>query len=72
MAGSLSSENEEKLIEVVRRYPVIYDKYEPGHRDNTVENAWKEVVSLVDFVDDTKQAKAFFQNIKKRYCKYRQ
>ena len=73
MAGSLSSENEEKLTEVVRRYPVIYDKSEPGHRDNnTVENAWKEVISLVDFVDDTKQAKAFFQNIKKRYCKYRQ
>ena len=72
MAGFISSENEEKLTEVVRMYPVIYDKSEPGHREkNTVENAWKEVVMFVDFVVDTKQAKAFFHNIKKRYCKYR-
>ena len=72
MAGSLSAENEEKLAEVVRRYPVIYDKSEAGHRDNNiVSNAWKEVIALVDFVNDTKEAKILFQNIRKRYCKYR-
>ena len=72
MAGSLSAENEEKLSEVVRRYPVIYDKSEAGHRDNNIVlNAWKEVIALVDFVNDTKEAKILFQNIRKRYCKYR-
>ena len=70
MAGSLSEENEEKLTEVVRRYPVIYEKSEAGHRDNNIVlNAWKKVIALVDFVNDTNEAKILFQNIRKRYCK---
>ena len=57
MAGSLS---------------VIYDKSEAGHRDNNIVlNAWKEVIALVDFVNDTTEEKILFQNIRKRYCKYR-
>ena len=41
---ALSVQENEKLAEVVRKYPCLYDKSRKEYKDKTVvENAWKEV-----------------------------
>ena len=40
------SEDFEKLCEVVRDYPILYDKSQKGYKErDAVENAWNEVSS---------------------------
>ena len=47
----LNISEEEKLCEVVRDYPILYDKSQKGYKErDAVENAWNEVSSLLDFV----------------------
>ena len=42
----------ERLGEAVRDFPVIYDKQNRAQKDtNVVDNAWKEVVDTLDFVE---------------------
>ena len=37
--------SDEKLAEAIRKYPVIYDKREKGHKDKILgPNAWAKVV----------------------------
>ena len=50
-----SLKEEEKLIEVFRDYPVIYDKTVPGHKDQVVlENAWKAITNQLEFLENGK------------------
>ena len=56
--ASLNLLKEEELSEAIRSYPVIYDKRNRGYKDkNIVNNAWKEFVDSLDFVEDVNQAK---------------
>ena len=68
--ATLTLIQEEELSELIRSYPVIYDKRDPSHKEkDVVANAWKEVVASCDFVHDEKTAEALFKNLKKRYQK---
>lgn len=45
---SLNSVNDEKLIECVRNYPVLYKSSDKNYKDNSVkENAWKEISHVI-------------------------
>ena len=70
MACALNSKCEETLSEEVRKYPVVFDKSNPGQKDLRMqENAWNAVSNSLDFVDSPTKAKAYFENLKKRYTK---
>ena len=61
---------EEELSELIRSYPVIYDKREPSHKEkDVITNAWKAIAASCDFVNDEKTAESLFKNLKKRYQK---
>ena len=63
---------EEELSELIRSFPVIYDKREPSHKEkDVVQNAWKAIVESCDFVNDERTAESLFKNLKKRYIKKR-
>ena len=52
---SLSIEDNERLSEVVRQFPCLYDKSKKEYKDkNVVENAWKNVAQNLDFIPDGK------------------
>lgn len=41
---SFNAMDDERLIEVVRNYPVLYQMSDKNHKDNAVkENVWKEI-----------------------------
>jgi len=45
---SFNSVDDEKLIECVRNYPVLYKLSDKNYKDNSVkENAWKEISHFV-------------------------
>ena len=59
--------SDEDSTEVIRNYPAIYDKNSPAHKNsNTIQNAWKEVVSKTG-IENVDAAKKRFFNIKKRF-----
>ena len=69
---SFSVSEEERLSEVVRNYPILYDKTQKGYKErDAVENAWNEVSTLLDFVQSGSLAKNSFENFKKRHLKER-
>ena len=44
---------EENLCELIRQFPVIFDKSHKGYTDKDAEvNAWNEIVNSLDFVSD--------------------
>lgn len=52
---TFSLKQEEELCEVVRNFPVIYDKSMKGYKDNiAVDNAWIEVATQVSFLENGK------------------
>ena len=70
---SLSLGQEERLCELIREYPILYDKSSKGYKErDAVSNCWEEVASLVDFLPLAgASAKNAFENFKKRYLKKR-
>ena len=49
---ALTLQENEELAEVIRRYPCLYDKSRKEYKDkNVAENAWKEVVNQLDFIE---------------------
>ena len=71
MACALNSKCEE-TSEELRKYPVIFDKSDPGHKDLRMqENAWNAVSNYLDFVDSPTKGKAYFESLEERYTKTR-
>ena len=55
MENKLSKVQEENLCELVRQYPVIFDKSHKGYKEKEVEeNAWQEIASALDFLSTGK------------------
>ena len=55
MENKLSIVQEENLCELVRQYPVIFDKSHKGYKGKDVEqNAWQEIASALDFLSTAK------------------
>ena len=55
MDNKLSIVQKENLCELVRQYPVIYDKSYKGYKEKNVEeNAWQEIASALDFLSSSK------------------
>lgn len=53
--ASLSLKEEEKLSEIVKNYPCLYDKTSRGYKEKDVGiNAWNEVAENLDFIEDGK------------------
>ena len=53
--SSYSLNEEEELCEIVRSFPVIYDKKMKGYKDNiAVDNAWIDVSNQVSFLENGK------------------
>ena len=63
----LSLEDAEKFTEVVRDFPVLYDKSKSGYSERDLtRNAWEAVAEKVDFIVDGKFIYClFFQS---SYC----
>ena len=62
---------DEELSEAIRKYPVIYDKGEKGHKDKLkVANAWKKVIEELG-LEDVDIAQRQFANLKKLFNKRR-
>lgn len=38
-----SAENVEKLIEMIRNYPLLYKLSDKNYKDNIKQNVWKEI-----------------------------
>ena len=52
-----SLKQEEHLCEVIRKYPVIYDKSMSGYKENVaVDNAWNDVSLELEFIEDGKHS----------------
>ena len=59
MSGTKNMENksdiaqEENLCELVRQFPVIFDKSHKGYKEKDAEvNAWNETANSLDFIPD--------------------
>ena len=69
---NLSLLEEEKLVEIVRNYPILYDKSHQGYKGrDAVRNAWREVAMSLEFIDDGDSARQYFDVFKKRYLRKR-
>jgi len=45
---SFNTTDDEKLIEYVRNYPVVYKLTDKNYKDNSIkENAWKEISHVI-------------------------
>ena len=52
---SLSLVQVENLCELVRQYPILFDKSQKGYKErDAVSNAWEEVASSLEFIHDGK------------------
>ena len=50
----------------------MYDKSDKGYKERDVfANAWEKVVGELDFREDVKEAKTYWENLRKRYNKKR-
>ena len=47
-----------ELAEIVRRYPVLYNKVHDGYERDALKNAWKEVSAQLDFIEGEDGEKA--------------
>ena len=55
MTEKINIVQEEQLCEVVRSYPVIYDKSHKGYKErDAVANAWKDVANSLEFIPNGK------------------
>ena len=55
MENKLSIVKEENFCELVRQYPLIFDKSHKGYKAKDVEeNAWQEITSAIDFLSTGK------------------
>ena len=55
MENKLSIVREENLCELVRQYPVIFDKSRKDYKEKDVkESAWQEIPSALDFLSTGK------------------
>ena len=69
---NLSLLEEEKLTEIIRDFPILYDKSHQGYKErDAVENAWSEVAKSLEYVETGDMAKLCFESFKKRYLKKR-
>ena len=60
---NLSLLEEEKLTEIVRDFPVLYDKSHQGYKEHdAVGNAWSEVATSLEFLENGDMAKLCFEN----------
>ena len=51
MENRLSIVQEENLCELVRQYPVVFDKSHKSYREKDgEENEWQEIASALDFL----------------------
>ena len=55
MENKFSIVQEENLCELIRQYPVIFDKSHKGYKEKDVgENAWQGIASALDFLSTGK------------------
>ena len=55
MENKLTIVREENLCELVRQYPVIFDKSRKDYKEKDVkESAWQEIPSALDFLSTGK------------------
>ena len=51
--NKLDINQEENLWELVRQFPVIFDKSHKGYKEKDAEvNAWNEIANSLDFIHD--------------------
>lgn len=51
----LTIEEEEKLAFHVKLFPCLFDKTDKGYKEREcIANAWQQVASSLDFIDDGK------------------
>ena len=75
MASNLSLINEEFLAENISKYlydTCMHDKSNKGYKERDVfPNVREKVVGELDFLEDVKEAKTYWENLRKRYNKKR-
>ena len=50
---ALTVQENEELVEVIRKYPCLYDKSKKEYKDkNVTKNAWIEVADQLDFIQN--------------------
>ena len=50
---ALTVQENEELVEVIRKYPCLYDKSKKEYKDkNITKNAWIEVADQLDFIQN--------------------
>ena len=50
---ALTVQENEELVEVIRKYPCLYDKSKKEYKDKYVtKNAWIEVADQLDFIQN--------------------
>ena len=53
MAFPLCLANEERLSQIVKTLPCLYDKTAKGYKEKDVSaNAWNKVAEQLDFIED--------------------
>ena len=64
---ALTVQENEELAEVIRRYPCLYDKSRKEYKDkNVAENACKEVVNQLEFIESGESYNFFLKNLSVR------
>ena len=58
----ISQMTKEKLIELIRNYPCLYDKSSMDYKDNF--NAWREIGSTLNLKGEI----LFFLNVRRKPC----
>lgn len=72
MTAPLSLREEEMLAEIVKMYPVLYDKQVKGYKEkDVITHVWEDVAKALDFVENSTKAQSLFINLKKKYQRKR-
>ena len=54
---------EERLCEIIREYPILYDKSLKGYKErDAVSNCWEEIATMVDYLPNGISVKNAFDN----------
>lgn len=60
MTAPLSLREEEMLAEIVKMYPVLYDKQVKGYKEkDVITHVWEDVAKALDFVENSKHVVIF-------------
>ena len=64
--------DEDKLAELVRKYPILYDTLHQAYKErDAVRNAWQDVEMALEFTSDGEFARQYSDVFKKRYLQKR-